>query len=132
MSARSILTGEPIAFDERLPSTDPQDPLYRLRVTQDYPGDLITIAEESLTSTAVTAEAVGIRGALDLTTWQAEWVWLTLGRVLGKAPPGAPRSDTEPGGPGFTFDLDGEEVEPESDGDRQARPPTLHPEAWAY
>ena len=132
MSARSFITGEPIAFDERLMSDDPEDPLYRIRVTQDHPGDLITIEEENLTSTSARATATSIRAALDLTPVQAEWLWATLGRVLGKAPPGATRSDTDLGGPGFTFDVDGEEVEPESDGDRPARPPTLHPEAWAY
>lgn len=43
---------------------------------------LITVAEESTTSSAATAQTVGIRGAVDLTTQQAQWLYFALGKIL--------------------------------------------------
>jgi len=64
-------------------SEDPADPLSRLAI-DDGPDDdeLITIAEEEISSRSEKATAVGVRGAVDLTTDQALWLYEALGKVL--------------------------------------------------
>jgi len=69
-------------------SDDPKDPNYRLSIEEEGEDDdgtgygLITIAEESTTSAAITAQTTGIRGAVDLTTEQAKWLYFALGKML--------------------------------------------------
>ncbi len=70
-------------------SDDEKDPNWCLSVEDEFPGEdgdiatgLITIAEENLTSSAVTAQVTSVRNAIDLTTEQAQWLYFALGRLL--------------------------------------------------
>lgn len=70
-------------------SDDPLDPRSCLSVEDEFaskgaepPNGLITIAEEELSSSAITARTVAVRNAIDLTTEQAQWLYFALGRIL--------------------------------------------------
>lgn len=63
-------------------SDDPMDPKWRLAVEDEEGGGLITIAEESISSNARTAQTTGIRAALDLNSDQARWLHFALGQLL--------------------------------------------------
>lgn len=70
-------------------SDDPNDPRYCISVEDEFPAEdgeppqgLITIAEENLSSCAITARTTSVRNAIDLTTEQAQWLYFALGRVL--------------------------------------------------
>jgi hypothetical protein len=69
-----------------LMSDDPQDPLYRLRVSgPDEYDSLFTIAEENLTSTSPTAQVTSVRTALDLCGEEARWLHEKLGVLLNSS-----------------------------------------------
>jgi hypothetical protein len=66
-----------------LPSTDLKDPLSRLSL-DDGPDDddLVTLAEEEVTSRNHSAAVANIRNAIDLSTDQALWLYQSLARLL--------------------------------------------------
>lgn len=64
-------------------SDDPKDPLWRLRIEEEfYCSGLITITEEGISSRSVTHVATDVRAALDLTEGQARWLHERLGELL--------------------------------------------------
>lgn len=63
-------------------SDDPRDPKYRLAVEDEDGQGLVTISEENITSTAITAQTTSVRAAIDLNSDQARWLYFALGKVL--------------------------------------------------
>lgn len=59
---------------------DLHDPMHRLAVEND--DDLITIADEDISSLAASSPTTGIRAALDLNHEEAMWLHSTLGKML--------------------------------------------------
>ena len=67
----------PAPTEYHLLSDDPEDPLYRLRLSVDEDG-LFTLAEENISSRGPRAQVTGYRTVMDLVTEEARWL---VGRV---------------------------------------------------
>lgn len=63
-------------------SDDPKDPRHRLVVEDEDGGGLVTIADEDISSPAITAQTTGVRAAIDLNSDEARWLYFSLGKLL--------------------------------------------------
>lgn len=71
-----------------IPSMDPHDPLYRLRVEDGLSEDktdiedLITVLEEDMTSQRPSAQILNVRSAVDLTEVEVTWLRAALAQAM--------------------------------------------------
>lgn len=66
-------------------SSDPYDPKWRFAFEEEGGHEgLITLAQQSLTSTSPTAQVAKVRAALDFNTTEARWAHAALGFILSK------------------------------------------------
>lgn len=63
-------------------SDDPKDPKHRYVLEDEDGQGLVTISDESITSTAITAQTTEVRAAIDMNSDEARWLYFALGKLL--------------------------------------------------